>query len=69
MFSLYLMRLGGGIYVAYITSRSGFDATFVQLRGNQKRGFNKTTKNKVYVKRKGKLPGLVIVTLTSLSET
>lgn len=25
------MRRGGGVYVAYITSRSGLDATFIQL--------------------------------------
>lgn len=32
VFSLYLVRRGGGVYVAYITSWPGLDATFIQLR-------------------------------------
>lgn len=37
MFSLYLVRRGGGIYVAYITSWPGLDATFIQLMGGKKK--------------------------------
>lgn len=37
VFSLYLVRRGGGIYVAYITSWPGLDATFIQLMGANKK--------------------------------
>lgn len=31
------MRRGGGVYVAYITSGPGLDATFIQLRRKNKK--------------------------------
>lgn len=42
VFSLYLVRRGGGVYVAYITSWSRLDATFIQLRRKRK---NNTAQN------------------------